>query len=490
MTATPRIRLRSCNAQEVDSSGRYILYWMIAARRTGWNYGLQHAVELANQNDLPLLVLEALRCDYQWSSARMHRVFIQGMQDNAEAMHQKELRYYAYLEPKKAAGKGLLEALAEDAAAVVTDDYRCIFVPRMLEAAAEKLSKPLIAVDSNGIVPQNLPEKTFLRAYDFRRFFQKHARDCLAERPAADPLSQLNNRTRVALPASITDRWEEADLSTYSDEKLGRFPYQEDVSPVDFQGGPRAAEKALRHFIRHGLERYDEDRRNLDRPSTSGLSPYLRFGHLSSHQAVAEVLENQSWSPDQLGEKATGSSSGFWGTSEDAESFLDELVTWREVGYNMCATTRDYDQYDSLPEWARESLEHHASDERPTVYSLEEFEHSQTHDDLWNAAQTQLRRDGVIQNYMRMVWGKKILHWSRDPREALRIMIHLNNKYAIDGRDPNSYSGIFWVLGRYDRPWGPEREVFGKIRYMSEENTRKKLDVSGYLKRYASDQQS
>jgi deoxyribodipyrimidine photo-lyase len=171
--------------------------------------------------------------------------------------------------------------------------------------------------------------------------------------------------------------------------------------------------------------------------------------------------------------------------SGNAESVLDEIITWREVGYNFSAHREDYDKYESLPDWVKKTLQEHAKDEREHVYSLEEFEAAKTHDYLWNAAQRQLIEEGKIHNYLRMLWGKKILQWTRTPQEAVAIMIHLNNKYGLDGRDPNSYSGIFWVLGRYDRPWGPIRPVFGTIRYMSSENTARKVSVKNYIRKYA-----
>jgi deoxyribodipyrimidine photo-lyase len=196
-------------------------------------------------------------------------------------------------------------------------------------------------------------------------------------------------------------------------------------------------------------------------------------------------MEREGWSARRLSTNASGKRSGWWGASENAEEFLDELITWRELGYNMCGHRSDYDQYESLPEWARRTLEEHESDPRPYRYSLERLEAAETHDGIWNAAQTQLVLEGRLHNYLRMLWGKKILEWSSSPREALTRMIELNNKYALDGRDPNSYSGIFWVLGRYDRAWGPQRPVFGKVRYMSSKNTRRKLRLNRYLERYA-----
>jgi deoxyribodipyrimidine photo-lyase len=195
-------------------------------------------------------------------------------------------------------------------------------------------------------------------------------------------------------------------------------------------------------------------------------------------------MEQEGWMVQRLPSKATGSR-GWWGISDSAEAFLDQLITWRELGYNLCSSRQDYDQYESLPNWALRTLCDHAKDRRTYLYTQGQLETGATHDPLWNAAQMQLVREGRLHNYLRMLWGKKILEWSPTPEEALRVMIELNNKYALDGRDPNSYSGIFWVLGRYDRPWGPERPVFGKIRYMSSENTARKVQVKQYLKEYA-----
>lgn len=175
---------------------------------------------------------------------------------------------------------------------------------------------------------------------------------------------------------------------------------------------------------------------------------------------------------------------GWWGMSAAAEGFLDQLITWRELGFNMSSKREDYDRYESLPGWARKTLEEHAEDERPALYDLARFEAAVTHDEVWNAAQRQIVTTGQMHNYLRMVWGKMILLWSRSPREALATMIHLNNKYGLDGRDPNSASGIFWCLGRYDRPWAPEREVFGVVRCMTTASTRRKLRLESYLRRF------
>jgi deoxyribodipyrimidine photo-lyase len=250
-------------------------------------------------------------------------------------------------------------------------------------------------------------------------------------------------------------------------------------------GGQAAADEALAAFVCAGLSRYAEDRNHPDLDATGKLSPYLHFGHLAAHEVFARVVQHEDWSPHRLGQRADGKRAGWWGMSPSAEAFLDQLVIWRELGFNMCALRDDYNRYESLPAWAQVTLAEHERDPREYVYTLGEFEQAMTHDPLWNAVQTQLVREGRIHNYLRMLCGKKILEWTRTPREALDTMVQLNNKYALDGRDPNSYSGIFWILGRYDRAWGPERPVFGKVRYMSSQNTARKVQVKDYLRRYA-----
>jgi deoxyribodipyrimidine photo-lyase len=167
-----------------------------------------------------------------------------------------------------------------------------------------------------------------------------------------------------------------------------------------------------------------------------------------------------------------------------AEAFLDQLVTWRELGFNSAWQQDSAEAYSSLPAWARKTLAAHAGDPRPYIYSARRLGAADTHDPVWNAAQRQLLREGRIHNYMRMLWGKKILEWTRSPRQALAVMLELNNRYALDGRDPNSASGILWCLGRYDRPWGPVRPIFGTIRYMSSDSARRKFRLGPYLERY------
>jgi deoxyribodipyrimidine photo-lyase len=317
-----------------------------------------------------------------------------------------------------------------------------------------------------------------------RRFLQKTLPEHLSEMPRARPFAKLA-LPQARLPTDILKTWPPATSTLLSGDAdaLASVAISNDVTAVDSRGGHGNARHVLKHFLADKLQAYGERRNHPDEDGTSGLSPYLHFGHISVHEVFQAVVKEEDWSLDKIAKGSTGSRSGWWGMSASAESFLDELVTWRELGFNMAWQRNDFEAYESLPDWAQKTLAKHAKDPRPHLYDCEEFEAARTHDPLWNAAQTQLVREGTIHNYLRMLWGKKILEWSPSPRDALALMIELNNKYALDGRDPNSASGIFWVLGRYDRPWGPERPVFGTVRYMSSENTARKLRLRQYLER-------
>jgi deoxyribodipyrimidine photo-lyase len=309
--------------------------------------------------------------------------------------------------------------------------------------------------------------------------------------PAADPLLGVKLPRLEEMPAEIARRWpavEAAALDSPTDV-VARLPIDHAVGPAAMHGGSAAASKTLAAFLTRRFDHYDELRNEPDDDAASGLSPYLHFGHLSAHEVFVAVLEREEVRLDTLthdvaARKPAGRRNGWWGLSPAAEGFLDQFVTWRELGYHFCSHRPDYDRFSSLPDWARRTLAKHAGDPRPHVYDLAVLEAAATHDSLWNAAQRQLVREGRLHNYLRMLWGKKILEWSVTPEAALAALIELNNKYAVDGRDPNSYSGIFWTLGRFDRPWGPERPIFGTVRYMSSDSTARKVRVKDYRRRY------
>lgn len=483
--SVPAIRIRDGNAAPLRADGSYVLYWMIASRRLSYNFALDRAIEHARQLRKPLLILEALRCSYQWASDRLHAFVLNGMAHNEETCATQGVRYLPYVETAPGAGSGLLAALAADACVVVTDEYPCFFLPRMVAAAAKKLSVRLEAVDSNGLLPLRAAQQSFPTAYAFRRFLQKNLPLHLSEFPAAAPLATYD-LPLARLSKHISQRWPAASSALLEADAtaLWQLPIDHQVQPA-IPGGHFHARKCLETFLDLKLGRYLEDRNEPDCHAASGLSPYLHFGHLSVHEVLAGLARREKWKPEKLALRVTGKREGWWNMSPSAESFLDELVTWRELGYNFCSRRNDYDRFESLPDWAQKTLEKHGRDERESVYTLEQFESAVTHDELWNAAQMQLVREGRIHNYLRMLWGKKILEGSRSPREALQVMIHLNNKYAVDGRDPNSYSGIFWCLGRFDRPWAPERPIFGVVRYMSSQNTARKFSVKNYLRKHS-----
>jgi deoxyribodipyrimidine photo-lyase len=472
----------------VNAGGSFVLYWMTVFRRRGWNFSLQRAVEWARTLQKPLVILEALRCDYPWASDRLHAFILEGMKDNLRCFGNSPALYFPFVESKQGEGKGLLEALGSSACVVVGDDCPAFFLPRMIAAAGRVLKVKLEIVDGNGLLPLKAGDRVFTTAFSFRRFLQKNLPEHLAHLPAEDPLAGLSLEALTALPAAIMERWGPASTDALNavPEFLSALPINHQVPAVSTRGGSEPAQKALRSFLREKLHSYPMVRNHPDDDGASGLSPYLHFGHLGVHQVVAEVIDREEWTPERLGVKATGQRAGWWGMSEGAEAFLDQLITWRELGFNMCSRREDYDRFESLPDWALKDLLDHAGDTRPYVYSLEAFEAAKTHDSLWNAAQIELLQEGRMHNYLRMLWGKKILEWSPSPQEALAVMIELNNKYALDGRDPNSTTGIFWVLGRYDRPWFPQRPVFGKIRYMSSRSTLRKVRVEEYLQRYSS----
>lgn len=484
----PSIRIVEANAVAINSEGDYVLYWMTANRRLRYNFSLQRAVELATELQKPLLIFEALRSGYEWASVRFHRFVMQGMADNKAAAEKAGVSYLPYVEPTHGAGSGLLVSLADKACVVVTDDFPCFFLPKMVRAVADRLSVKLESVDSNGLYPMRDTDRVFTRAFSFRIHLQKTLAPHLSEFPAADPLKNSQLKKVDCIDLKIVDRWPMADdeLLTATPEVLTDFPIDQSVGPAFLDGGSKAARKRLKTFVANDLHRYADDRNQPDDDPSSGLSPYLHFGHISAHEVFEKVTASEEWTVADLQDvkQTKGSRNGWWNLSPAAEGFLDELITWRELGYNACCHDEHFDQFDSLPDFAKITLAEHASDRRPFLYSYEEFRDAKTHDDIWNAAQNQLVTEGRMHNYLRMLWGKKILEWTESPQQALEIMIDLNNRYAVDGRNPNSYSGIFWVLGRYDRAWGPVRPVFGKIRFMSSDSTRKKLKLKGYLQKY------
>ncbi len=481
----PESRIRVVREQPPRADAAFVLYWMRATRRAEHNFALDRAIAWSRELALPLVVLEPLRCDYPWAADRHHSFVIDGMADNQKAFERAPILYHPYVEPSVGHGKGLLAALAQRAAVVITDLHPSFHYPHMLAAAAAQIDARLEAVDSCGLLPLAATERNFTTAHAFRRFLQKELPKHFDDAPRVDPLRGLELPELARLPAAITKRWPAAELDRDRAAWLAELPLDHAPAVTELRGGARAGTARAKAFVGGKLAGYGEGHNHPDDDGASGLSPYLHFGHVSPHAVLRAIAAQHDWTPQQVAKKPTGSREGWWGLPPGAESFLDELVTWRELGHNHAATRDDLEDYASLPTWARATLAKHADDERPSIYDREQLESAQTHDEVWNAAQRQLVQDGTMHNYLRMLWGKKVLQWSATPEQAADVLVELNNRWAIDGRDPNSYSGIYWVFGRYDRPWGPEREIFGTVRYMSSESTVRKLRLKRWLQRYA-----
>lgn len=481
----PDIRVTSMKRIPLRSDGRYVLYWMTAARRLSWNFALQHAAALAHRLNVGLLVFEPLPLDYPDACARFHRFILDGMMDNQTRAAALPLTYYPWVETREHAGAGLLEQLAAESCVVVTDLFPGAWWEQQRLTAAKRLDVPLEVVDGNGLLPLRLVDKAYPTAYAFRRLLHKALPAFIDQAPLPNPLTGLE-LPLVSIPDPVRQSWPMADLQALIEgHGLSRLPVDQLITAVAQAGGNCAAQARMHQFIDTELDRYGEQRNIPDLDCTSRLAAYLHFGQLSVHEIFSTLARRENWSSMKLQLKPSGKRTGWWGMSSAAEAFLDELVTWRELGYGFASQRRDFGQLSCLPDWARETLNDHRHDQRPYGYSYDQFRQADTHDPLWNAAQTQLLDEGRIHGYLRMLWGKKIIEWSESPEQALNIMLDLNNRFALDGNNPNSFSGICWCLGLFDRPWGPERPVFGKVRYMTSQNTARKVSVKGYLQRYS-----
>jgi len=475
----------SRNNNQPNENGDYVLYWMQINRRFQYNYALEYAIGWANKLGKPLLIYEGLSIEYPWACDRFHAFIMEGMKENLDFSESNDLNYFNFVEPEIGAGKGLFYRLAENACTVISDEYPVFIIKKHNERVADKIDVPYTTIDSNGIIPLGVTDKDPYSAYLFRKIMQKHFKEGFTNPPKKDPIEELENRDKIELPKDFLNDYPKADKMLENIEKtISGLDIDHEVEVIDMTGTRQAALGKLGHFIGHSLLEYDEKRNHPDKKKTSGLSPWLHFGKISEYEIVKAALDHQpeGWTLEDLTPNG-GKNSGFFNGDGNIESFLDEVITWREVGFHFAHHVDNYDEFESLPNWAKTTMEEHKDDVREYVYTLEEFEQSKTHDELWNAAQTQLREEGIIHNYLRMLWGKKIIEWTPDHRTALEYMIELNNKYAIDGRDPNSYSGIFWCFGRFDRAW-QEREIFGKLRYMTSESTRKKVKLDQYLAKY------
>jgi deoxyribodipyrimidine photo-lyase len=478
----PEIRIRPINSHPSRATGEYVVYWMTAYRRPFSNFALEHAIECAVELKKPLLIVEALRAAYPFANERIHTFILEGMKDNQRAFDETGATYFPFVEMKAGDGKGLMEHVAKKACVIVSDDWPSFFVPHMQQQLANRIEVKMELVDSNGLFPMHATTRIFTTAHSFRAYLQKNLKNHLHELPLENPLKGVKLKKLTSNPFGTYER---ANLK-FIPQLVQGIDLDHSVKRVNQVGGQVAAMEQMHGFVKSKLAHYSTQRNEPEIEGTSGLSAHLHFGHISTHQIFNQIVAQAKWTTEKITKSRGGSREGWWNMPADVEAFLDQIVTWRELSFNM-ASHRPIDGhlFESLPPWALASHAKHAKDKREYVYSLEQLELGKTHDPLWNAIQTQLVQDGWFHGYLRMLWGKKILEWSASAQEALTKMEHLMGKYSLDGRDPVSVSGYLWVLGRYDRAWGPERNIFGKIRYMSSVNTAKKVNVKKYVARYS-----
>jgi deoxyribodipyrimidine photo-lyase len=355
--------------------------------------------------------------------------------------------------------EGIVRAAREFAACAVVVDEDYLNTGRSWrESAARELKIRLIQIDAETVVPARITDKEEWGAYTLRPKILKVIDRCLTE----VPVSSINHKWRME-PGDTIELTSESPL----DLALS-LDVDQQVAPTSyFIGGASEAKWRLDRFVSDGLPRYKDERNDIGVNVSSDLSPYLHFGQISSRYVALTVQAADA-------------------PGECIDAFLEQIIVRRELAINFCLFNHHYDSLDAAADWAHRSLDAHRADEHPEIYSLDELEFAETHDQLWNAAQTELIKFGKIHPYMRMVWAKNILAWSPTPEEALARAIFLNDKYALDGRDPNGYTNIAWcIFGKHDRPFA-ERSIFGKVRYMTSDATKRKTRWKDYVARVTS----
>jgi deoxyribodipyrimidine photo-lyase len=447
-------RIRILNDSPQRAQAQYVLYWTQMDRRAESNFGLLHAAAVANQRGLPLLVYEGLTCTYKQANDRIHTFMMQAVPETARRMRKLGAGYCFYLRRTRSDANDILYRLAESAAAVITDDYPTFIAAGHNRSVPAKIGVAFHAVDSSCIVPMNRHEKREYGAYTIRPKIRK----LLPEYLKAAPPVKLTHKWKAPVPD-----WHTEVVAADIPRLVASCEIDHHVPPsVAWHGGRTAAEQQLETFLHDRLRRYARDRNEPSRHATSDLSPYLHFGHISSLEVALAAKEYAE--EHQL----------------IANEFLEELIVRRELAFNFARFARNPESFDDLPDWCKANMKKHAKDKRERTYTPEQLEAAETYDPLWNATQQELLLRGKIHGYYRMYWGKKIIEWSPTYEQALHTMIHLHDRYALDGRDPNTYTNILWCFGLHDRPW-TERPVFGNFRWMSFDGMKRKTDVQAYI---------
>ncbi|MEM9304529.1 MAG: deoxyribodipyrimidine photo-lyase [Pseudomonadota bacterium] len=440
--------------READPApGRHVLYWMGGTQREALNPALEFAVERANRHGVPLLVVFGLMDDYPEANLRHVRFMLQGLAETATAIRARGIGFAL----RRGYAADIATAAARDAVEVVCDRGYLRHHRAWRHQFAEQCNAPFAVVETEAVVPLRVAStKAEYAARTIRPRIHRHLADYL--RPLA--------------PVAIDQPWigepPESESLDDIDALLERMSLDRTVGAVDpfFIGGYSQARRRLEAFLAGPIDAYADRRSHPAEDVTTALSPYLHFGQISAIELALAVQARRN-------------------THEtNREDFIEELIVRRQLAQNFCEFIDDYDAYACLPEWARKTLDEHRDDPREHLYSEAELAEAKTHDRFWNAAMNEMRITGFMHNYMRMYWGKKIIEWSATPEEAHRVTLALNNRYFLDGRDPNSYASVNWLYGLHDRAW-TERPVFGKIRYMNANGLKRKFDMDGYLDKVA-----
>lgn len=426
-----------------------VVYWMSRDQRVAGNWALLHAQSLALERRVPLAVVFTLAPAFPGATLRAYDFMLKGLELTESRLAAAKIPFFLLF---GAPTDALLRWAAKVRPGLVVTDFDPLRVKRAWRATvAERLAVPLIEVDAHNIVPAWIASpKQEWAAYTFRPKIHRWLADYLTDFP---PLER--HSFAWTIPVHLV-KWDRVIAA------LNPPPHSAPVS--SFVPGEAAAARTMGLFLKKRLDGYAEGRNDPVADAQSEVSPYLHFGQLSAQRLALEV-RRRAWE----------SSSG--------QAYLEELIVRRELADNYCFHNPYYDGIEGFPAWAKATLARHAKDKRPHVYSPEQFENAATHDPLWNAAQTEMVQQGKMHGYMRMYWAKKILEWSPSAEAAMATAIALNDRYELDGRDPNGYAGIAWSIGGvHDRPWF-ERPIFGQVRWMSAGGCRSKFDVEAYIKK-------
>jgi deoxyribodipyrimidine photo-lyase len=435
---------------EENQRGEFVLYWSQMARRMRSNLALDYAIERANTLGLPVVVYESLRPDCPSANDRLHTFVLQGAAQNRSDAAARGLRHHFFLPRTANEARGVLQRLSARARLVVTDEYPTFIAREQTARFATRCPVALHLVDNNGIVP--------MRMFAKEQYSARFLRD-RAHRMFPDVWSRFDDVEPRVRPFSG-----ELDLPEWNghsvEEAVASCDIDHGIAPVATRGGREAALHALEAFVTQRLTGYAEGR-NRSYAATSGLSPYLHFGFISIHEIAARVLASDA-------------------PAEDVNAFLEEAIVRRELSFNLCHYRSDHHSLSALPDWAKKTLDAHRHDRRKPSFTADELEQAQTYDEVWNLAQRELLACGTMFGYLRMLWGKKMIEWCETPEEAHALMLRFHERYALDGRDPNTHAGVLWCFGKHDRPWAPQRPIFGSIRYMSSTATRRKIRLRAY----------